>query len=162
MTVGSLLGGVGRARLWWLSLASFAVVAGTAATAGALGQEATGRDPEPYLIWGILGLAGGYASLSAGGQAVTAAPGKVRLLRGWREHPRSVRVLVVLTCLGAAASIAAMALGLNHAFGGIRASTLSAAVYYPTMALAGWAHALAASALKTLARQDVPAPDPLR
>ena len=162
MTVGSLLGGVGRPRLWWLSLASVAVAAGTAATMGALGQEATGRDPEPYLIWGILGLAGGYASLSAGGQADTAAPGKVRLLRGWRQHPLSVRALVVLTALGTAASIAAMALGLTHAFGGIRASTLSAAVYYPTMALAGWAHALAASALKTRARQEVPAPDPLR
>lgn len=161
MTVGSLFGGVGRARLWWLSLASMAVAVGTAATMGALGQEATGRDPEPYLIWGILGMAGGYGSLWAGSLAVTAAPGKVRLLRGWREHPRSVRVLVVLTALGVAASIAAMVLGLNHAFGGIRASTLSAAVYYPTMALAGWAHALAASALKTRARQEEPAPDPV-
>lgn len=161
MTGGSLLGGVGRARLLWLSLASLAVAAGTAATAGALGQEASGRDPEPYLVWGILGLAGGYASLSAGGQAVAAAPGKVRLLRGWRENPGSVQVLVVLTALGTAASIAAMVLGLNHAFGGIRASTLSAAVYYPTMALAGWAHALAASALKTPARQEDAAPDPL-
>jgi hypothetical protein len=107
-------------------------------------------------------LAGGYASLSAGGRAVAAAPGKVRLLRGWRENPRSVHVLVVLTALGTAASIAAMVLGLNHVFGGIRASTLSAAVYYPTMALAGWAHALAASALKTRARREDPAPVPLR
>ena len=42
------------------------------------------------------------------------------------------------------------------------AGTLSAAVYYPTMALAGWANALAASALAIRTRREESTADPFR
>ena len=61
---------------------------------GALLSQAAGKDAEPYLAGGVLGLAGGYAAATLGGRAVNSAESRVRLLRDWRLQPPAVRVLV--------------------------------------------------------------------
>lgn len=146
MTVGSLLKGLDRGRTRWMILATLAVAAGTAAMVGALLTQASGRDAEPYLAVGTLGLAGGYAVSALGGRAAIGAEGRVRLLHDWRLQPRAVQVLVGLTVLGALISGTAMLLAFTGALGPLRPTSLASALFYPTMAASGWANALAASA----------------
>ena len=61
--------------------ATLAVLGGTASMVGALLSQAAGKDAEPYLAGGVLGLAGGYAAATLGGRAVNSAESRVRLLR---------------------------------------------------------------------------------
>lgn len=156
MTLGSLLRLLDRRRTIWMLLTSLAVLVGTASMAGALLSQATGKDSEPYLAGGLVGLTGGYAVSALGGRAVTSTDRKIRLLRDWRLQPRAVQVLVGLTVLGALATAAAMLLAFTGVLGPLRPTSLASAVFYPTMAASGWAAALAAAAA-----HHADAPDPV-
>ena len=130
----------------WMVAASLAVLAGTASMVGALLNEAASRDAEPYLAGGILGLAGAYAVATLGSLAANRLEVKVRLVRDWRLQPPLVRILVGLTAVGAAASVAAMLMAFTGALGSLRTTTVASAFFYPAMAASGWANALAAAA----------------
>ncbi|MET3809432.1 hypothetical protein [Arthrobacter sp. UYEF3] len=91
-----------------MALATLAVLAGAAAMVGALLSQAAGRDTEPYLAAGLVGLAGGCAVAAMGGSTANRLAVRVRLLRDWRTHPRLVRIRVLLAALGALTSATAM------------------------------------------------------
>ncbi|CAN7476846.1 hypothetical protein [Arthrobacter sp. LjRoot14] len=159
MTLGSLLKQLDRGRTSWMVVASLAVLAGTASMIGALLSQATGKDAEPYLAGGVLGLAGGYAVATLGGVAANRLGTRVRLLRDWRRQPRVVQVLTGLTTLGALASVAAMLMAFTGALGPLRPTSLASAAFYPAIAASGWAHALAAAGA---AQRDASPVEPLR
>jgi hypothetical protein len=157
MTLGSLLAVLGRGRILWMLLASLAVLAGTVSMVGALLSQASGRDAEAYLAGGVVGLAGAYAVTTLGALAAGTLGVTVRLQRDWRMHPRLVRFLVLLAALGALASGAAMLMAATGVLGPLRPTSLASALFYPTMAVLGWAHALAAA---SAARREITAGAP--
>lgn len=148
MTLGSLLKVLDRGRIRWMLLASLVVLAGTASMVGALLSQAAGKDAEPYLTGGVLGLAAGYAVSTLGALAASSLGVRVRLLRDWGRYPAVVRLAVVLTAAGALASAASMLMAATGVLRPLQPTSLASAFFYPTMATLGWAQVLAAAALR--------------
>jgi hypothetical protein len=161
MTLGTSLAVLGKGRIFLMTLASLAVLAETLSMVGALLSQANSRDSEPYLAGGVVGLAGAYAVTTLGTRAARTLGVTVRLLRGWRAHPRLVRVLVLLAALGALASAGAMLMAAAGVFGPLRPTSLASAFFYPTMAALGWAHGLAAASAATRGTPSRAAAHPL-
>ena len=140
MTLGSLWQLFARGTQRWLVAGTVSVLAGVAiGLAPAIGlQPAEGGAPLELLLPSLfLSLGGGYAVLFPG---IRVGRGEVRILRDWKLHPVSVRLLWILAQATAAIGLVAciLAASTHPEVPGLMVWLFMG----PYLALTGWAAAL--------------------
>ncbi|WP_459792042.1 hypothetical protein [Arthrobacter sp. AD-310] len=154
MTLGSLWPLLAPGTRRWMVGGTVCVLAGTGLGIASLAAFLRHGQSEPLLLLPSLALSlgGGYAVLFPG---IGTSGDGLRVARDWRQHPRSGRLLWVLSLATAVAGLATcIAAGAVNPLAPGLLVWLFMGLY---LVLAGWAAALmGAAATQRQARRDVP------